>query len=170
MGSFTLKRVRAILSLWLVLFVIWLAANGTLAIEVVVTGLVVTFGIAFAYTRSSNIWNDLSFSPGRMLAFCHYSIVFLREMIKSNLKVLGYVYAPKVNIRPGIIEARTRLKSPFARLVLSNTVMLTPGSLTLGIDNETVYIHGLDLDSTDPDANTQTYLEPFDTILVRTFG
>ena len=163
-------RLRATLSLWIVLFVIWSAANGTLAVEVLGLGLVVTLCIAVLCTRSSGIWNDLYFSPARGISFLQYTTVFLREMVKSNVTVLGYVFSPKVRVRPGIVLAQTRLTSPFARLVLSNSVALTPGSLVMGMDGRDVYVHGLDLTSTDADANTQAYLGPFEPILSKTFG
>lgn len=170
MASFEPARLRATLSLWFVLFVIWVAVNGTLAIEVSGVGLIVTLSIALFCTRSPGIWNDLTFSPASGLAFLKYTVIFLREMVKSNLMVLGYVFSPKVKIRPGIVLSQTRLTSPFARLVLSNSVALTPGTLVMGMDGSDVYIHGLDLTSTDADANTQTYLGPFEPILSKTFG
>ncbi len=163
-------RLRATLSLWFVLFVIWTAANGTLAPAESGLGLGVTLMIAVLCTRAPGIWKDLFFTPARAISFLQYTAVFLREMIKSNLTVLGLVFAPKVKVRPGIVLSQTRLTSPFARLVLSNSVALTPGSLVLGMDGPNVYVHGLALSSTDTDASTQEFLGPFEPVLLRTFG
>lgn len=163
-------RLRATLSLWCVLFVIWTAANGTLAPAVSGLGLVVTLFIAVFWAGSSKVWKDLFFSPARAIAFLQYTTVFLREMVKSNLTVLSLVFSAKVKVRPGIVLAKSRLTSPFARLVLSNSVALTPGSLVVGLDGPDVYVHGLDLTSTDVDTNTQTFLGPFEPVLLRTFG
>lgn len=162
--------LRATLSLWLVLFVIWTAANGTLEPSVAVLGLVVTLGIAALYTRASHLWNDMRFSPARGFAFLQYSLVFLWEMVKSNIIVLGYVFSPRIRISPGIVQTQTRMKTPIGRLVLTNSVALTPGTLVLDVDGRDVFVHALDVTSTDMDVNSRAVLGPFEPTLSRAFG
>jgi multicomponent Na+:H+ antiporter subunit E len=152
------------------LFLLWIAANGASDPIGLLAGLLVTLCIAVAVSRMSPIWSDLRTTPSRLFALMGYIWVFLRELVKSNLNVLRLVYAPSLRLRPGIVSVTTDLSSPLARFVLSNTITLTPGSLVLGMEGRTIYVHGLDLASTDIDANTEAFVGAFDPILARGLG
>lgn len=155
------------IALCLLLILLWLAADGLGDTAALLFGLVVTLGIAMAATRTTSLWGDLRPGGGRVLALCRFGLVFVRELVTSNLAVMRLVYSPTLQLRPGIVPLRTRLTSPLARFVLSNTVTLTPGSLVLGMEGETVHVHALDLSTTDPDSNTAQFIGPFDSILAR---
>ena len=45
---------------------------------------------------------------------------------------------------PRVVHFRTRLKSELARVVLANSITLTPGTLTLDLDNDHLIVHWLD--------------------------
>lgn len=47
------------------------------------------------------------------------------------------------NIDPKIVRIRTRLKSDLAQTILANAITLTPGTLTIDIDRDYLYIHWL---------------------------
>lgn len=64
--------------------------------------------------------------------------LFTRELVKSNLDVARRVVSPEVRINPGIVEIKTRLKHPTYRLVLANSITLTPGTLTVDMMADTL--------------------------------
>lgn len=161
---------RGALRLWSVLFVIWAGANSSLDPVVLGLGAAITGGIALALTRGPTLWDDLRTGPRPIGSFLRYTIIFLREMIRSNLNMLRIVYGPRLSIRPGVIPTRTGLQSPMGRFVLANTITLTPGSLVMGLRDDTVTVHVLDHDTTDIDANTATVSGVFEPTLARTFG
>lgn len=161
---------RGALRLWPVLFVIWAAANASLDPVVLGVGAVITGGIALALTRRPTLWDDLRTGPRPLGALLRYTVIFLREMVRSNLAMLRIVYGPRLTIRPAVIPTRTGLRSPMGRFVLTNTITLTPGSLVTGLENDTVTVHLLDHDTTDIDANTATVSGAFDPALERAFG
>ena len=72
-----------------------------------------------------------------------YIFVFLGELIKSNFDVAARVANPKLPINPGIVKVKTKLKSKLGRIMLANSITLTPGTLTVDIDEDTneLYIH-----------------------------
>jgi len=67
-----------------------------------------------------------------------YLGLFTRELVKSNLDVARRVVSPEVRINPGIVEIKTRLKHPTYRLVLANSITLTPGTLTVDMMADTL--------------------------------
>ncbi len=161
---------RGMFGLWLVLFVVWMVANATLAIEVALTGALITLGLAYVFSSSSDAWRQIRWTPSGLYHFLAYSGTFVVEMVKANIIMMGYVYSPRIDIKPGIVKVRTRLKSPIGRLALANSIALTPGSLVIDIKDETMFIHWLDVQSTDIDKATETLVLPFEKHLEKVFG
>jgi len=52
------------------------------------------------------------------------------------------------NINPRIVHFRTRLKSELARVILANSITLTPGTLTLDLDEDHLVVHWLNAKTT----------------------
>lgn len=161
---------RGAMRLWPVLFGIWAAANASLDPVVLGVGGVITGGIALALTRRPTVWDGLRVGPRSIGALLRYTVIFLREMVRSNLGMLRIVCAPRIDIRPAIVPTRTRLVTPMGRFVLSNTVTLTPGSLVMGLQDDTLTVHLLDHDTTDIHVNTATVTGAFEPALERAFG
>ncbi|MCX5577860.1 Na+/H+ antiporter subunit E [Kaistia terrae] len=161
---------QGMLSLWLVLFVVWMVANSTLAVEVAILGAVITFGLGYVFASASDAWRQIRWTPSGLYHFLAYSGTFLVELVKANIAMMRVVYAPRIDIKPGVVKIRTKLKSPIGRLALANTIALTPGSLVLDIKGETLYIHWLDVQTTDLDKATEALAGPFETHLEKVFG
>lgn len=161
---------QGMLSLWLVMFVVWMVANSTLAVEAALVGAVITLALAYVFTASSDAWCRIRWTPAGFYHFLAYSGTFLVELVKANITMMRIVYAPRIDIHPGIVRIRTKLKSPIGRLALANTIALTPGSLVLDIKGETLYIHWLDVQTTDLDKATEALAGPFETHLEKVFG
>jgi len=91
-------------------------------------------------------------------------------MIKSNIRLATVVLDPALPINPGIVKVRTKLKRPMARLLLANSITLTPGTLTLELEGEWLYIHWVTVDSTDIEAATESIVAGFERYLEVMYG
>ena len=140
---------QGLVTLWVVLFVVWLVANSTLAVDVALLGAAITLTISYRFASFGNTWLRIRWTPDGLLHFLLYGGTFLVELVKANINMMRYVYAPHINIKPGIVKVRTRLKSPIGRLALANTIALTPGSLVMDFRDDTLFIHLLDIDGID---------------------
>lgn len=156
--------------LWLLLTVIWFAANSSLAIESILTGALIAGVLAGFFVRAFPAWTDVRFSPARLLHFIRYTGVFVVEMVRANLNMLRYVYAPRIEIDPGIVQVKTRLRTPVGRLALANSIALTPGSLVVDIADDVLTVHWLDVQTTDPEEARRLIVGPFEPDLEKTFG
>ena len=161
---------HGLISLWAVLFVVWMVANSTVATVVVLLGAAITLPIAWILAASGGTWNRIRWTPNGLLHFSLYGATFLVELVKANIAMMRYVYAPRIDIKPGIVKVRTRLKSPIGRLALANTIALTPGSLVMELRGGTLFIHLLDIDGIDADATTDAIVRPFERHLEHVFG
>ena len=162
--------VHGALTLWLVLFAVWTIANTSLAPDIAFTGAVITGALAWTFAASSGAWSGIRWTPRGLWHFLAYLGVFLVELVKANLQMLRYVYARRIDIYPGVVLARTRLASPIGRLALANTIALTPGSLVLALEDDLLFVHLLDVKTTDPDAATKAIVTPFEGHLEKVFG
>lgn len=163
------KGIGGLPVLWLLLFILWLIVNASLATPIVITGAVISFAIALIFARRSNVWH-IAVTPRSAWHFLAYTSVFFTELVKANLNMLRYVYSPRIDIHPGIVRVRIRLKSPIGRLALSNSIALTPGSLVMDVRGETMFVHWLDVKTTDPDQATEMIVAPFEKHLEAVFG
>ena len=156
--------------LWILLTFIWFAANSSLALESLVTGALISAVLTYLLIRNSAAWRDLRFSPSRLYHFVRFTGVFAVELVRANINMMRYVYAPRIEINPGVVEIKTRLKTPVGRLALANSIALTPGSLVIDIDEDSLFVHWLDVKTTDPHEVTRIIAGPFEEHLEKTFG
>jgi multicomponent Na+:H+ antiporter subunit E len=163
-------RSHGLISLWAVLLGVWIVANSTLAVVVLLLGAAITLPIAWIFASSGGTWNRIRWTPYGLLHFSLYGATFLVELVKANITMMRYVYARRIDIKPGIVKVRTRLKSPIGRLALANTIALTPGSLVMELRGDTLFIHLLDIDGIDADATTNAIVTPFEKHLEHVFG
>ena len=59
-----------------------------------------------------------------------------REILRSSLEVTRVVLSPKLPISPTVTEFESRCSHDIDRAILGNSITLTPGTLTLSIDDE----------------------------------
>jgi multicomponent Na+:H+ antiporter subunit E len=102
--------------------------------------------------------------------FVLFTGAFLVELVRANINVMRYVFSPRIDIKPGIVRIKTRLKTPVGRLALANSIALTPGSLVIDIKDEDLFIHWLDVKTTDTDEATRAIAGAFEEHLGQTFG
>jgi multicomponent Na+:H+ antiporter subunit E len=57
-------------------------------------------------------------------------------------------------IRPGIVKVKTSLKSDMAKMLLANSITMTPGTITVDIIDDDLYIHWIYIKSEDPEVYT----------------
>lgn len=156
--------------LWGLLWIVWIVANSSLASDVLITGGLVALPIAYVFSRRGTAWQQIRLGPGSLFHFIFYTGVFLRELVRANINVMRWVYSPRIDIRPGVVRITTRLKSPIGRLALANSIALTPGSLVLDIDDDTLLIHWLDVATTDRGEATEMIAGPYERHLENVFG
>ncbi|MBN2526990.1 MAG: Na+/H+ antiporter subunit E [Deltaproteobacteria bacterium] len=115
-------------------------------------------------------WRDLKLTPRSILAVAIWVVVLMIEIVRSTIDVMLRVIAPRVRINPAIVEVKTRLKTKTGRLALASSITLTPGTLTADIQDDRLYIHWIDAQSTDVDAATREIVRKFEKHLEVIFG
>ena len=161
---------RQFFSLWLTLLLIWLVANNSLQPDIVVIGVGIAALLAVLFMPYARVYADIRWSPRVLLYALAFLAVFLWELLKANLNVARLVFSPRIRIRPGIVEIRTRLKSPMGRLALANAITLTPGTLVVDIKGDALFIHWIVVSAQDPVAATREIAGRFERFLEVIYG
>ena len=73
-----------------------------------------------------------------------YLFLLLIEIVKANLQVIRLVLSPVIEVEPCLVRFRTDLRTEAARVVLANSITLTPGTLTVSLEGNDLLIHAMD--------------------------
>ena len=150
-------------------FAVWLFLTWTLNWQSLVVGGVVsiTVGLIFGNLFASAPAKVFQFQ--RWFWFIMYIPVFVWEMAKANFDVAYRVLHPKMPIKPGIVKVKTKLKSEMGKLFLANSITLTPGTFTIDLKDDFLYIHWINVRYKDIEKATQEIVGRFEKYLVKIF-
>ncbi len=150
-------------------FAVWLAVTWSADAASLTVGLILS-GLIAAVVRNLELKEaPLLLVPDRLLWALAYVPVLFIYVVQANLDVAYRVLHPALPIRPGIVKARTSLKSAAGRVLLANSITLTPGTLTVDLVNDILYIHRIDVPKEDPDERTRRSLARFERFIKRIF-
>lgn len=136
--------MKKILSNFFVLFIPWIMLAGA-NINDLLLGFLITMVLAWVI----NDYLDFSFGskfPIQVFKFVFiYIPYFMLQLIKANIEVMLIVLNPSLPISPGFVKLSTNLTNDYSKLILANSITLTPGTLTIDLDGENVYIHWINV-------------------------
>lgn len=83
-------------------------------------------------------------------------LLFIKELILSNLEILKIIIKPKLDVRPGIFALPIDVKKDWEITVLANLITLTPGTLVIDVsdDRKLLYVHAMDITDVDEAINS----------------
>lgn len=164
-------RIKNIPVLVIGFTIMWVLLSQSLSWQVWLVGgsVAVLLAVGYGSARYARL-GGMPFNFRMLQAFAGYAVVFLKELIKANLDVAYRVVRPSLPIRPGIVEVKTTLKSPIGRLVLANSITLTPGTLTVETHDDSFFIHWIDVTAPDIETATQEIVRQFERYLEIMYG
>ena len=137
--------------LFLFFFALWLLLNGRMTGDVIGFGLVIAAGVTVFAVKICGWSEERSLRIVKLSGqLCAYLACLFVEIIKANLAVIKVILAPKAQgVNPRIFRFHSGLKRPFANTILANSITITPGTYTIGVDGDTLTVHGLNAEFTD---------------------
>ena len=97
--------------------------------------------------RNRFIGKDLRMlNPVRWFTFLVYLFPLLFAMAKANVDVAYRVITGRIN--PAIVKINPNLKTDLSLTILANSITLTPGTLSVDVDQKTneLYVHWINVD------------------------
>ena len=139
------------------LFALWLLLNGRVTVEICLSGAVYAFCVY-----------ALGYHPGherrllkRLGGYVVYVAVLIWEIVKANMAVVKIILMPPHKYHPAIVRMRIPFKKNISRVILSNSITLTPGTVTIEQSGDDFLVLCLDKPSADsiPDWNLTRMLQ-----------
>ena len=147
--------------------IFWLLITFRFTVPNIIVGSVASFTCSLIFTRFfiKNVYKILQ--PHRYYWFLIYLAVFIWECIKANFDVAYRVLHPAMPIRPGIVKVRTELKSELARTLLANSITMTPGTISVDIVGDDLFVHWIYVRSEDPEVYSKLITGKFEKYIKR---
>ncbi len=131
--------------MFLLFFLIWVIFNGQLTWEIA------AFGVVIAAVMYLFICKFMGYKPEMDLILCRklflilqYVFVLVKEIVKANYAVIKMIMSSRYEIEPVIVRFKTDLKTAPARILLANSITLTPGTITVSLEGDEYVVHCLD--------------------------
>lgn len=119
------------------LFLLWLVLNGRVTVEICLIGVVLTAAIyAFCvYALGYHPKNERRILR-RLAMYAVYVCMLVWEIFKANFAVLRTILVPPHRYDPAIVRLRVPLKENISKVFLSNSITLTPGTVTVSQEGD----------------------------------
>jgi multicomponent Na+:H+ antiporter subunit E len=163
-------KIKNVLVSFSIAFIFWILLNNSFEPIRLIIGAGLSLILALIFCSRCDVFSEIKLTPKAFFYTLAYLVVFLYELVKSNIDVARRVITPSLPINPGIVEVKTKLKSKMGRMILANSITLTPGTLTIDIQDDILYIHWIDVQSEDIDVATQTIVRKFEKYLEKIYG
>lgn len=131
--------------MYILFFLVWVIFNGKITLEITLFGLVISAAV-YAF-----VCRFMGWSPAKdrylvkiSIQVCQYAWLLILEIVKANMATIRMIAAPAIEPDPVIVKFRTRLKSQTAKVVLANSITLTPGTITVSLEEDELTVHCLD--------------------------
>ena len=126
--------------MYLIFFLIWVIFNGQFTPEIAVFGLIIA-GLMYAF-----ICKFMGYKPRadiimakKFFYLIQYVFILVKEIVKIRM-----ITSSRYELEPAVVRFKTDLKSAPARIMLANSITLTPGTITVSLTGDEYVVHCLD--------------------------
>ena len=135
-------RVLHAMSLGVVLYTLWLLLSGHYEPLLLTLGALSCLLVVVIALRMEVIDHEshpLHLTPRLPL----YWLWLLWEIVKSNLVVARLILTPTLSISPTVVRVTATQRSDLGRVVYANSITLTPGTVSMSLDDHQIEVHAL---------------------------
>lgn len=141
--------------MYILFFILWIIFNGRITLEIIL------FGIAISAVMYLFICKFMDYSIKKDIIILkksglliEYVFILIWEIIKANVATIRMIISSKYVIEPVIVHFKTSLKTKTARVILANSITLTPVTITISLEGDELVVHCLDKDFSEGMSNS----------------
>lgn len=130
---------------FIILFLFWMLLSGMFDAFHLFLGVIASATVAWFSAHLLFPTGKTSFNVRSILGMLLYLPWLFWQILIANLQVARIVLHPRMMelINPQIVRFPTRLKTPFARVTFGQSITLTPGTITINIDDKEFTVYAL---------------------------
>ncbi|TVQ67048.1 MAG: hypothetical protein EA360_03435 [Balneolaceae bacterium] len=126
----------------------WIIMSGYLDFIHITMGIVTVSGVMFVnHKLKQHLFHEddlADLSRFRFGSVILYPFWLLGQIIVAGFHVVGLIIKPSMPIHTTLITFRADLPSSHARVILGTSITLTPGTLTVDLEDDRFTVHALD--------------------------
>lgn len=129
------------------IFLLWILFSGRITWEITAFGVVIAIALAWFVQRF--IAPEMSLKRQWMVfkripAYLKYAWLLVTEIVLANFQVMKLILSDREIVVPKLASFKTRLTTASARVVLADCITLTPGTITVHLEDDNYLVHCLD--------------------------
>ena len=131
--------------MFLVFLLLWIVFNGRITVEILLIGILLCAALFAFCCKFMNYSVKRDLKMFRLLPMAiQYILILILEILKANRQVLFFIMTPRYQVEPQLVHFTSDLKSEMAKVILANSITLTPGTITVSLEGNEFYVHCLD--------------------------
>jgi multicomponent Na+:H+ antiporter subunit E len=134
--------VKRVFALFVLLFAVWLLWSGHYNPFLISMGVVSCLLVA-AIAHRMRVADEEGVPLEISLRGLVYLPYLLMEIVKANIDVARRILSPRLPIGPRIFRTRALQKSDLGRAIYANSITLTPGTVSIGVEEDEITVHAL---------------------------
>ncbi|MGB7327268.1 MAG: Na+/H+ antiporter subunit E [Rubripirellula sp.] len=113
---------------------------------------IVSCGVSLWLSRRMEIVDEEG-APAQLgvRPFTHYAPWLIKEIVVSNIQVAKIILSAKMPLRRNIVMVKASQKSPLGRVIMANSITLTPGTVSMDLIGDKIKVHALSLEDAEED-------------------
>jgi len=131
------------------LFAFWLLMSGQLTPKHLTIGFLTALGVAWITrpllrlpsAKDPNSVYLAFFFPWHKLF--RFFLWVIKEIFVCNIALIKLVLHPKMPIDPVFVKFKKKVDNPLAHAVLGENIVITPGTVTIEIENDVYLVHAI---------------------------
>lgn len=132
-----------LVSLSISLFGFWLLLSGHYTGFLIAVGALCVIGTVALAARMGIV--DAEGHPVQLLGRALFYWSWLgKEIVKSAWRVAWIIINPSLPISPTILKIKASQKTPAGVTTYANSITLTPGTISLDVDGQDIYVHAIE--------------------------
>lgn len=138
-----MNKLPHAVSLGIVLAALWLLLSGHYTGLLLLLGLfsvILVVRIAMRMEVVDREGHPVHLKPHATLA---YWLWLLKEITLANIDVCRRILSPSMPISPTRISVRCNQSTDLGRVIFANSITLTPGTVSMSVDNDQIDVHAL---------------------------
>ena len=155
--------------LFVVMLLVWLLFTFSLSLSNLIVGAICAIITSAIFGRYFPEESRRFLQLHRYFWGLIYLFIFFWECIKANFDVAYRVLHPDLPIKPGIVRVKLNLQSEMARTMLANSITMTPGTITIDIIDDFIYIHWINVSTNNPEVYSRKICGRFEKYIRRIF-
>ncbi len=132
-----------VLSLFVLLF--WFTLVGKITTELIIFGIGLTLIVLWSVKVMIPLGSKAFLPLTKVWKLIKYIGLLIYEVILANIDMIKIVLSPDISdLKPALGYFKVDLKKDFSKMALANSITLTPGTITVFVNDEHYMVHALD--------------------------